>query len=137
MVRQLLTLLTYMRRGHSLYGAYILQLANFAMILSLYLHVAAGVDALIAVPLVIPAYLVAATLLGYLDFRRGQFVVESLIAAKYNPVQLRSIELALYTSLALAELAERAGLKELADEIRRRRESLAKTIYSFGEGENA
>ena len=126
--------MTYMRRGHSLYGAYMLQLANFTMIVSLYLHVTAGVDALTVIPLVIPAYLAAATVLGYVDFKRGQFVVESLIAARYNPVQLRSIELALYTSLALAELAERAGLRELAEEIRRRRENLARTIYNIEEG---
>ena len=127
-VQKILRYITYFRRGHSLYGSYLIQLANFMMLVSIYLHTVIGVESSLTLMLIIPMYVAVATVAGWLDFRKGQHVVESVIAARNNPVTVKTIELSLRTSKVVAELARRMNMHETYVEIMRKRNELARLI---------
>ena len=110
---KLLRYMVYLRRGHTTYGAIVLQAANFAMLTALLLTnlglpiLVAAVAAILA----LAAYGATMTVLGWWDYRRGQWQHEAVIAVSTNPAWRAQAK----TLIAIAEHvgAETDGVKEL------------------------
>ena len=127
---RVLSALVYFRRGHATYGAIGIQFTNYVLLLSIFLSqhgIQLSLSLLLAV-LTILLYIISMIFLGRHDFRKGQFVKEAYLVARNNPIQLKTIELSLATSLVVAELAKSMGLSEAANKIMRIRSELSREV---------
>ena len=88
---RLLRYFVYFRRAHSTYFAYALSFTNFLVITyTLLLHQVFGLplDPLhfaLWIVLFLPTYAVVCVLVGWIDYRKGLFKVETTVAAAHNP----------------------------------------------------
>ena len=111
---RLLRYMVYMRRGHVTYGAVALQAANFAMLVTLLLT-DLGLPMLVAAVLAVLAlvgYGVAMTVLGWWDYRRGQWQRETVIMSSTNPAW-RAIAKTLIAIAEEVDVKRREAVREL------------------------